>query len=642
MRIAVLVCSLVFDSQKAFMKGVERRVRDCGDVCSVFCCHVNITGNDSYAKGECSIFELPDLSTFDGIIFVRNTFQDSEAGTLLEKRIIESKVPCVCVDSYSPDFFNIISDERCLMEEVTRHLIEVHNCKKLYFLGGHMEGGDSRLRFLGFSDALARNGLSFEPEWSYNGTYEYASGVKAADYFLNLSPELPDAIVCCNDEMAIGLITELKRRGIKIPREIKVTGIDYDSVSRGFSPRLTTGKRQQYLKGTNAVSIFHELSNHTPGETITLPISLFIGETCGCKPSADQIVDSSMINSLAVDKYFQSQLTQCTKRMSAELMSKRDSLSLIEELKTDACLLGADEFYLCMNVRPDVLIDYSDYVSALALIDRDNAEKYSDEIIAVVTAIKGQIPTDTDSEYFERKDLFPPYAKGGKPGGTYYFFPIHYMNRNFGYAILGTSGELIRNDFFPNWCTTASNALENTRKREVMVQMISTLDRMWIYDTLTGIYNRAGFFKLSEPIINECIRDSIPVCVVFLDVDGLKDVNDKFGHDEGDALIKSIADVLKDTKRHGEILMRYGGDEFVLLAAGYEPADADARINAIEASMDRLNSSTEKPYSLEASIGYCITTLKNPDELNTLIEDADHEMYKKKYVKKALKNKSLR
>jgi len=635
MRIAVLICSLVFDSQKAFMKGIERRIRDWGDVCSVFCCHVNITGNDTYSKGEYSIFNLPDLSKFDGVVFVRNTFQDSIANNILANRILSADIPCVCIDDYSPEFVNIMSDEHGIMEEVTKHLIEAHGCKKFYFLGGQESSNDTQLRYRGFRDTLQKYNLPFKDEWCIYGNFEYSSGLTAAEYFLNLEPILPDAIVCCNDEMAVGLMTELKRRGLKIPKDIKVTGVDFDSVSRIYTPKLTTAKRQQYQKGVNAINVLHEFGEHVMGETITLPISLYCGASCGCTPEDDGKADVTSTNSLAVDKYCSSELTQNSKRMIADLMSVRNHGELIEELKEHALGLRAEEMYLCLNVRPDYLIDYSDYAKALTLMDRDNSEEYSDYMISSVSVVNGQIDETNDQELFETGNLFPPKAKGGKTGGTYYFLPIHYMNRNFGYAILGTSGELVRNDFFPNWCSTASNAFENTRKRSVMEQMITALDHMWIYDTLTGIYNRAGFFKLSEGIIADSIENKLPVCVVFLDVDGLKKVNDAFGHDEGDHLIRTVADIMKDIKHHGEIVMRYGGDEFVLLAAGYSDADAANCVLRIEKAMQEVNESEHRPYAIEASIGYCITTLKDSNELNELIENADREMYKKKNIKKA-------
>ncbi len=643
MRIAVLICSLVFDAQKAFMKGIERRIRDWGDICSVFCCHVNIAGNDTYIRGEYSIFDLPDLSSFDGIVFVKNTFQDFDFSDILVKRIVEAKVPCVCVDCFSPEFVNIISDEAGIAEEVTSHLCDVHGCKRVFFLGGMKESIDTAQRLKGFLHAMKERNLPVKDEWITYGSFEYPSGVEAADYFLNLEGGLPDAVVCCNDEMAIGLITELKRRGIKVPKDIKVTGIDFDSISRIYAPRITTCKRQQYQKAVTAINVLHEYNTHSIGETITLPTVLFHGETCGCKLEDEARIDITSTNALSVDRYMQSVLTQTVKRMTADLMRKREYYDLLDSLKEYGEKIGPEELYLCLNVRPDYLIDYSDYAKALSTIDRDNQEDYSDEIICVVSVGKGIDATVSDErEYFEKKDIFPPHAKGGKAGGTYYFFPIHYMNRNFGYAVLGTSGELVRNDFFPNWCNAASNALENSRKRTVMEQMISALDRMWIYDTLTGIYNRAGFFKLSESIVTEAIKDRTPLCVIFMDVDGLKEVNDIYGHDEGDALIKSIANVLKDNKRHGEIIMRYGGDEFVLLASGYNDDDANLCIEKLNASMAQFNRSGAKPYEIDASIGYFITTLDRPEDLNDLIENADHEMYKKKYVKKALRSKTVR
>ncbi|MCR5278119.1 MAG: hypothetical protein K6E19_01635, partial [Lachnospiraceae bacterium] len=146
MKIAVLICSLVFDSQKAFMKGIERKVRDWNDVCSVFCCHLNIDGNEEFAKGEYSIFNLPDLSAFDGIIFVRNTFRSPSTDADLIERIKASGKPCVCIDSYHPDFINFISDECGNLGKITRHLIKTHDCRKIFFLGGPESSEDTKLR----------------------------------------------------------------------------------------------------------------------------------------------------------------------------------------------------------------------------------------------------------------------------------------------------------------------------------------------------------------------------------------------------------------------------------------------------------------------------------------------------------------
>jgi diguanylate cyclase (GGDEF)-like protein len=399
---------------------------------------------------------------------------------------------------------------------------------------------------------------------------------------------------------------------------------------------VTTIKRQPYHKGLNAIAALHEYKEHIPGETIMSPIVLFCGDTCGCvREDETANADAATTNSLAVDRYTQSELTQFIKRMTAGLIGKRDVTELYSRLKHYTEKIKPDELYLCVNVQPDTKIDYSDYSLALQELDHNEAENYTNEMVSTLTCINGAVRDDDDGECFERADLFPPQAEGGRAGGTYYFFPIHYMNRNFGYAILGRDGVLVRNDFFPNWCTIVSNALENSRIRMVLEKMVSALDRMWIYDTLTGIYNRAGFFKLSEFTVAQSVMNKVPVCVIFMDVDGLKKVNDMYGHDEGDNLIKGVASVLKEIKRHGEIMMRYGGDEFVLLASGYNDDQARNVIERIERGMERFNETSGKLYKLEASIGYCITTLESKEALNDLIENADKEMYRNKKEKKA-------
>lgn len=633
MKIAVMICGLVFDSQKATMKGIERKCRDLKDTCSVFCCHMSVAQNETYTTGEFKIFELPDLSEFDGIVFVRNTFPDNEIETKLRQRIIESGVPCVCLDYYDENFVNICSDESGSMEALVEHMVTEHECKKFYYVGGIKGYSDNNVRYNAFRSVLAKHDLPFcEERHVVYGDFEYEKGVLAADYFYNLDEDMADCIVCANDQMAVGLYMQLKKLGVRVPKNVKITGVDYDFVSRVVSPRLTTIKRQQYQKGLRAIDILHNYEKYEKGTNIVLPIAISIGETCGCHGVEEN--HSDVDDALAIDRYKQSELTQMIKRMTADMTSKRDRAELIEEMKRYAEEMKPRELYLCTNVRPEVEIEYSTFSDVNLMGISKEQEEFSDTMENVIACINGN--NVESGQTFSRKELLPPLAKGGREGVTYYYFPIHYANRNFGYVAVGESGEIVRNDFLPNWVTLVSNSFENTRKIDLMEKMIDALDRMWIYDTLTGIYNRAGFYKLSEPIVNEAVEKEIPLCIIFMDVDGLKIINDKYGHDEGDNLIRDMATILKDMKRHGEIIMRYGGDEFVLMAENYTQQQAMEFVTNMEQAMIEFNKDSKRPYVLDASIGFCITVIKDKEELSDLIEQADHAMYKKKYVKKAL------
>lgn len=635
MRIAVLISSLLFDTQKAFMKGIERRVRDFGDVCAVFACHVSPGSNDEHTKGEYAIFDLPDFKDFDGVVYVKNTFQFSTAEDTIERKLRESKVNCVVVDGTLPDYVSVISDEKELMKCATNHLIEVHGCKKFAFLGGGKFSKDTRKRFSGFIEAINEHGLTYEADYRYDGNYQYFSGLNAGEYFMGLESGMPDAVCCANDEMAIGLCTEFRKRGIKIPKNVKITGIDFDSVSRVYAPRLTTVKRQQYQKGVSAISILHEYDAHVAGEVIIQEVSLVIGETCGCKPELPAI-DPNTINAIATEKYVAEELEQYSRHMNADFMSSGDIHDTLRNIRLQTEKMKPDELYLVMINRPTHKMEYSEYVKSLALEDRDRQQEYEDNVISAVNCINGKSLPRSRNEEFSIKQLFPPCANGGRPGGTYYFFPVHYMNRNFGYVILGTSGDLVRNDFLPNWVSAVSVAFENTRKRTVMQGMIETLDHMWIYDTLSDVYNRAGFLKVTHDKFVSCIENKTPVAVIFIDADGLKKVNDHYGHEEGDFLIKCVAQAVREVSDiETENYMRYGGDEFVVtIIDGTDEKVANWKAR-FEARLKAIAGEADKPYKMEVSLGSEITVLKNIEELPALFDEADHKMYLHKRAKRA-------
>lgn len=631
MKIAVLICGLIFDSQKAMMKGIERKIRDLKDTCSVFCCHGSAAANYAFVNSEYNIFDLPDLTKFDGIIFVKNTFVNPEVENHLIEKIVASNVPTVCIDRYDEHFVNIASDEGGSIYALTEHMIKEHDCKKIYFVRGHAGGSDNAIREDGVRRAMTDHGLSPKEEWFYNGTYEYRSGIAAVDYFHSLDEKMADCIMCCNDQMAVAVCMQLKKLGYKVPRDVKVTGVDYDFVSRVVTPRLTTVKRQQYQKGTKSVEILHNFDKYKNGDLVKLPVALSIGETCGCHGKEENHNDVD--DALAVDRYEQAELNQTVKLMTVDFLSVTDYSSLINLMCDYAYRMKPRELYLNLNVREEQEFDYTAYSARLHSVD--DYVGYTPTVHNIISCVDG-LPAPT-GEVFETKDLYPPSCNGGREGVTYYFFPIHFQRRNFGYAIIGESGELVRNDFFPNWTNLCSDALENIRKTQLMEEMIGTLDKMWVYDTLTGIFNRAGFFKMAEPIIDDCINNEKNLCVVFLDVDGLKKINDTLGHDQGDELIKETAAVMKAVKKHGELIMRYGGDEFVLLAQGYGEAEADRCIEAIEKEMNNINSQNKHPFAIEASVGYYITKIRSREDINDIIEKADREMYKHKYVKKALR-----
>lgn len=158
--------------------------------------------------------------------------------------------------------------------------------------------------------------------------------------------------------------------------------------------------------------------------------------------------------------------------------------------------------------------------------------------------------------------------------------------------------------------------------------------RLALIDELTGLYNRRGFFLLAERQIKLVHRSHIPTTLLFIDLDGLKTINDAFGHETGDNAIIATATLLKQTCRNSDMLARLGGDEFVVLLQGNDPS-SEVIQQRLQASIDQFNQTQQQRFHLSLSIGAHSYNPTQPVSLDELITLADIQMYQRKRAKKA-------
>ncbi len=147
-------------------------------------------------------------------------------------------------------------------------------------------------------------------------------------------------------------------------------------------------------------------------------------------------------------------------------------------------------------------------------------------------------------------------------------------------------------------------------------------------DFLTGLNNRRQLIRLGIPLLAGAHRSATPLAVAMLDIDKFKQVNDTYGHDAGDAVLKQIGSLLKERFRRSDIVARYGGEEFCILAPQLDPAQAFELFDEFryELSMQKIEVEGH-PLSITVSIG--VTTVLC-DSLDEMISQADEQMYKAK------------
>ena len=160
-----------------------------------------------------------------------------------------------------------------------------------------------------------------------------------------------------------------------------------------------------------------------------------------------------------------------------------------------------------------------------------------------------------------------------------------------------------------------------------------------IKDTLTELYNRRGFIILAEQQIKKATRINKTLVLFFIDIDGLKVVNDTLGHEEGDRLLSNAAKILKQTFRESDIIARIGGDEFAVLADHSAETSEIVLIRFAE-RIGSHNALPDQRYEISMSIGTAIYDPATPCSLDDMMSRADQMMYTQKKERSGRKNKA--
>ena len=165
-------------------------------------------------------------------------------------------------------------------------------------------------------------------------------------------------------------------------------------------------------------------------------------------------------------------------------------------------------------------------------------------------------------------------------------------------------------------------------------QAQESLRNLALTDELTGLYNRRGFLTLAEHHLKSAFRDQNRVSLIFTDVDGLKAINDTYGHERGSRALAEIASVLRSTFRGSDIIARMGGDEFVILEAHTEPADVSNSVARLNENLHRHAAALKLPYELSLSSGVIGVDPEDHFDVEMLLARADELMYEQKRGKR--------
>lgn len=574
---------------------------------------------------EYAIFELPDLKQFDGVLIQGNQIVLESARTALAKRVAEAGIPAVAVDCPIEGCALVSIDNRMAQHDIAAHVIREHNARRLVYLTGILDNGslEAEHRMQGFVDACRENGVSDEDMEIFPCTWRTLDGTNVVERFMREGRPLPDAFICANDDMAIGVLQALRDFGIRVPRDVIVTGFDNLSSAELSSPRLSSVNRDYERLDYKALEVLlGRIDGTDTRDFVAYEYQIVCSESCGCsdhtRPAAVR------------DKYFEQvrflkDFYGLQDQMAEDLFEASTLVDLMDIVEKNYRIFGCDRLYLCVNGSYYDNYDKNQW-------RRQSSRHFDDEMVLAGSA-------GVDSEAVDRLCRFPtsrllPDAVMARERFLM-FYPLHYNTYSIGYVALNSISEAAKLNLHMSIFNFLEIGIENVRKKCLLRQLNETLDDLYVHDALTGLYNRFGFERFAQRAFEGFIKQFGGARIVFMDMDNLKPVNDVFGHEIGDEAIRAAADVLRQACGPDDFLMRYGGDEFLAIVP-LDESDPDA---AIQEATRAANDLCDRPYRLGLSVGVIDVLAGDPRSLEECVQAADAVMYENKNRRKAAKTR---
>lgn len=181
-------------------------------------------------------------------------------------------------------------------------------------------------------------------------------------------------------------------------------------------------------------------------------------------------------------------------------------------------------------------------------------------------------------------------------------------------------------------CTVIADVTERIALERELLEMSERLRALAATDELTGLHNRREFITVGRQMLEIASRQHASVAMLFVDIDNLKVINDRYGHDAGDGAIRAVAESLRQELRSADTIARIGGDEFAALTIGLQSVElplVEARIRGCLARVQAHGDVT-----VDVSIGWTVHLTDRPLTIEQLLADADHAMYLEKTAKR--------
>ena len=627
-KLVALCTSRVYDPQiHGYIERLNKKLRaeDCSLL--VFAINSDIYWEEDRQAAERYVFNLLPYDSLDAVIIMDEKIKSHKIANKILDASHKHNVPVIIADGTYEGASCITFDYEKGFEQIVRHVIEDHHIKHPLIMAGQPDNDFSNSRIEVFKNVLKENGIDFNDSMISYG-YFWADPCKLAMTEVLKRESLPDAIICANDIMAITVSEMLLDAGYRIPEDVLVSGFDgYDGIYFN-SPKISSVSCDIiHLAEATLEVVLEAIKDKGVHDRSIVPV-LIPNESCGCPEHSEhpQLLSNWFKESFARTN----DDNRVLKRLSAFMQTSSSPGEMVSHLncyKTCDTLVVVDRkiFDIESNYFTDAELDKKKK-DLVPIFDYDNTEKYENSAF--------ELPEESDDS---TEDVLTPATRDRileltESGYPLIFNALDFMGKPFGFVCYYFNDNLISN--YTN-TINATNAIGTGIGGYVIIQYQKALreqmDEMYLRDSLTGLYNRIGFKEEFDKILENKKYENTKITVIMSDMDGLKYINDNYGHAEGDNAIFMVAKAISESVPENSLSTRIGGDELFSVVIG--DADIDSVIENISKYLRKYNAKSGKPYRISTSCGYVQGVLNKDFDIAEAMKIADKMMYVEKTKK---------
>jgi len=591
MRIGLLIG--VFDSSYclSFYKWIAQELKERKASLIVFEGH-SLDNNSLKNFTSNTLLRIIRQERLDGLLILSSAVNTNCGNAIVEEFARAIDLPVVSIGVDFDELTSIRLNNSIGFHQVVSHLIETHHYTKFAHIGGPLAHQESNERKKTFLDILQKHGLTVKPEFLLSGNFRYTSGYNHAKVLVEpIKRKEIDAVVCANDEMALGAIRCFFDHGIRVPDDVAVSGFDGTGYFDYCPPLITTVSQRFDEMAKKSVSALFELifSQRNKRTTYTVEPELLLRESCGCSLKEDLKFDSPF-------PYISSYRLNGRLQLLDSVELNQELTSYLEENNISHCyivcypeVIPFDDTQLRPNLKGTLFYGYS----RGKVITYNKPFPFSDIL---------------PDQFFE--DIQEPIL----------IKPLYFSKNQYGFLLISAYEALAPfiDDLGLELCHYLGSQYQAKEQREIERRLLDAheslkksnkrLNELTVKENLDKL-NHLRF--LAANMLQHRRSSTGEYVLILVEIDNFFEINSKYGFDEGEFTISTVSQLLSKSIRDDDFLSHQSCERYVILVKNIQSDPIKTIVNRFTNGLNEVNRTINKPYAISISWGSALGSVDN-------------------------------